>query len=71
MGHELLHTLGLRHPDRSPTCQTSECRSKALMMQGYITYPNAVLLDEETASLRRSPFIRADQIDRLPECGGP
>ena len=71
MGHELLHTLGLRHPDRSPTCQTSQCRSKALMMQGYITYPNAVLLDEETASLQRSPFIRADQIDRLPECGGP
>ncbi|MGU3329267.1 hypothetical protein ACLBXB_20240 [Methylobacterium mesophilicum] len=71
MGHELLHTLGLRHPDRSPACQTSQCRSEALMMQGYITYPNAVLLDEETASLQRSPFIQAGQINRLAECSGP
>ena len=71
MGHELLHTLGLRHPDRSPACQTSQCRSTALMMQGYITYPNALLLDEETSSLLHTPFIRADQINALAECSGP
>ncbi|MCJ2032782.1 hypothetical protein [Methylobacterium sp. J-068] len=57
IGHELLHTIGLIHPDRSPACQTAQCRAEALMMQGYVTYPRATLLDEEKAQIRRSPFI--------------
>lgn len=57
IGHEFLHTLGLIHPDRSPACQTAQCRAEALMMQGYVSYPRAILLNEEKAQIRRSPFI--------------
>ncbi len=71
MGHELLHTLGLAHPDRSPACQTARCRSEALMMNGYIRYPNATLLDEEAAALSRSPFMQ-DRVTGHPgDCAVP
>ncbi|MET3692424.1 hypothetical protein [Methylobacterium goesingense] len=59
IGHEFLHTIGLMHPDRSPVCQTAQCRAEALMMQGYVTYPRAILLDEEKAQILRSPFIES------------
>lgn len=72
MGHELLHTLGLIHPDRSPACQTAQCRSEALMMHGYMTYPKAVLLDEDSLILNRSPFVARDQrTERLLDCNIP
>jgi hypothetical protein len=57
IGHEFLHTIGLMHPDRSPACQTAQCRADALMMHGYVRYPSAMLLEEEKAQIRRSPFI--------------
>ena len=59
IGHEFLHTIGLSHPDRSPSCQTTQCRAEALMMQGYVSYPRAILLEEEKAQVLRSPFIGA------------
>ncbi|KTS09005.1 hypothetical protein CTI14_03685 [Methylobacterium radiotolerans] len=71
MGHELLHTLGLIHPDHSPACQTSQCRSEALMMQGYITYPKAVLLEEEGSLLNRSSFVSARHTDSPIDCSLP
>ena len=71
MGHELLHTLGLIHPDHSPACQTSQCRSEALMMQGYITYPKAILLEEEASLLNRSPFVSARRTDSPVDCSLP
>lgn len=71
MGHELLHTLGLIHPDRSPACQTSQCRSEALMMQGYITYPKAILLEEEGSLLNRSTFVNARRTDSPIDCTLP
>jgi hypothetical protein len=71
MAHELLHTLGLIHPDRSPACQTPQCRSAALMMHGYITYPNATLLADDLAILNRTPFLSTRSVDRLADCAGP
>ena len=71
MGHELLHTLGLVHPDHSPACQTSQCRSEALMMQGYITYPRAILLEEEVSLLNRSLFVSARHTDSPIDCSLP
>lgn len=71
MGHELLHTLGLIHPDRSPACQTAKCRSEALMMQGYISYPKATLLEEETSLLNRSSFVVAQRIESPIDCTIP
>lgn len=71
IGHELLHTLGLLHPDRSAACQTAQCRSEALMMHGYVTYPKALLLDEEKSALGRSPFVRPRFTERLVDCGTP
>jgi hypothetical protein len=68
MGHELLHTLGLMHPDRSPACQTSQCRSDAPMGHGYVTYPKAILLAEEISALRESLFIQDKITNRLSEC---
>jgi len=71
MAHELLHTMGLIHPDRSPACQSPQCRSSALMMHGYITYPNATLLADDIAILNRTPFISAQSVGRLANCTGP
>jgi hypothetical protein len=71
MGHELLHTLGLIHPNHSPACQTSQCRSEALMMQGYITYPRAILLEEEGSLLNRSLFVSARHTDSPIDCSLP
>ena len=71
MGHELLHTLGLIHPDRSPACQTAQCRSEALMMHGYVTYPNAIVLEEEVSILNRSLFMRDQRTENPHECAGP
>lgn len=68
MGHEMLHTLGLMHPDRSPACQTNQCRSDALMMHGYITYPNAIILDEERSTLSGSRFMHDQLINPLLKC---
>ncbi|MDR6873863.1 hypothetical protein J2Y55_004892 [Bosea sp. BE125] len=68
MGHELLHTLGLRHPDRSPACQTGQCRSRALMLHGYISYPEATLLEEELLFLRGSPFIGPNRLASPASC---
>lgn len=70
MGHELLHTLGLTHPDTSPACQTIQCRSTALMMHGYISYPDAGLLDDEISLLKRSPFVFDQPLNRLIDCTG-
>lgn len=71
MGHELLHTLGLTHPDRSPACQTSQCRSEALMVHGYITYPKAILLEDEKATLIQSRFVQARSSNPPIDCAGP
>jgi len=71
MGHEMLHTLGLIHPDRSPACQTAQCRSEALMLHGYVKYPNAALLEEESLSLNRSPFVQEQRTENPPDCTIP
>lgn len=68
--HELLHTFGLRHPDRSPACQSPQCRAEALMMQGFMRYPRARLLDEEKEILLRSPFIAPRRIAASDGCEG-
>lgn len=68
--HELLHTFGLRHPDRSPACQTPQCRAEALMMQGFVRYPRAKLLDEEKEILLKSRFIAPRRIAASDGCDG-
>lgn len=70
MGHELLHTLGLVHPVRSPACQSAQCRSSALMMHGFTVYPAATLLDEELSILRTSPFIGPNRVASAANCAG-
>lgn len=70
LAHELLHTFGLRHPDRSPACQTPQCKAEALMMQGFMRYPRAKLLDEEKEILRKSPFIAQRRIAASDRCDG-
>lgn len=55
--HELLHTFGLSHSDKQESCRTTECQMNALMMFGYVRYPEAVLLDTEVKEMLRSGFI--------------
>ena len=56
LGHELGHAFGLPHPpgcdEGSPTCDRD-----ALMSDGYTSYPNTYLRDDEKAILLASPFI--------------
>lgn len=70
LAHELLHTFGLRHPDRSPACQSPQCKAEALMMQGFMRYPRAKLLDEEKEILLKSPFIAQRRIAASDSCDG-
>jgi len=55
--HELGHAFGLRHP---PDCETGAptCVATSLMGNGYLTFPNAQLTDEDLAILRTSPFFQ-------------
>ena len=57
LAHELGHTFGLPHP---PGCDEGlpSCDHGALMSNGYDTYPDTYLRDDERAILRRSPFIK-------------
>ena len=57
LAHELGHTFGLPHP---PGCEEglSTCDYPALMWDGYGSYPDTYLRDDEKAVLRRSPFIK-------------
>ena len=56
LAHELGHTFGLPHP---PGCEEGQptCDHAALMWDGYTSYPNTYLRDDEKAVLRRSPFF--------------
>ena len=68
--HELGHTFGLPHPpgcdDGLPTCDY-----RALMWDGYGTYPDTYLRDDEKAILRRSPFIKTPVPVGVEEDGLP
>ena len=56
LAHELGHTFGLPH---APGCDGGQaaCDSAALMGDGYSSYPNTYLRDDEKSVLRRSPFF--------------
>ena len=56
IAHELGHAFGLPHP---PGCDEGlpTCDEPALMQNGYQTYPDTYLRDDDKASLRASPFI--------------
>ena len=56
VGHELGHVFGLPHP---PGCDEGlpTCDRGALMWDGYMSYPNTYLRDDEKAILLASPFI--------------
>lgn len=41
------------------------------MMQGYITYPKAVILEEEGSLLNRSSFVSARHTDSPIDCSLP
>ncbi len=55
--HELGHTFLVPHP---PGCEEGlpTCDYPALMWDGYGSYPDTYLRDDEKAILRRSPFIK-------------
>lgn len=55
-GHELLHTLGLPHPDGDPDF------SRALMGTGYTIYPTCILTSDEVTFLSNHPLI----VDHAP-----
>ena len=56
LAHELGHTFRLPHP---PGCDEGlpTCDYPALMWDGYYSYPNTYLRDDEKSVLRRSPFF--------------
>ena len=56
LAHELGHTFGLPHP---PGCDEGQaaCDRAALMGDGYASYPNTYLRDDEKSVLRRSSFF--------------
>jgi hypothetical protein len=67
--HELLHTLGLGHSDQFDECKNAICRQETLMMYGYISYPDARLLDQEMMAIRNSRFVRRQIIpERKQTC---
>ena len=57
VGHEIGHAFWLPHP---PGCDEGlpTCDRGALMGNGYESYPNTYLRDDEKAVLRESPFIK-------------
>ena len=57
LAHELGHTFGLPHP---PGCDEGQaaCDRSALMGDGYSSYPNTYLRDDEKSVLRRSAVLR-------------
>ena len=56
LAHELGHVFGLPHP---PGCEegSPSCDTQALMWDGYDSYPNTYLRDDEKAVLLELPFI--------------
>ena len=56
LAHELGHVFGLPHP---PGCEegSPSCDTQALMWDGYGSYPNTYLRDDEKSVLRRLPFF--------------
>ena len=68
----------LRPPARNAgrqvhTCQDSDpttvCPDNALLWLGYITYPEAYLLNEDRLALMQSPFFSRAHVRRsLPDC---
>jgi hypothetical protein len=56
--HELGHAFGLRHP---PECDAgaASCNEHDLMRNGYLSFPDAQLTDEDRAILGASPFLTA------------
>ena len=65
LAHELGHAFGLPHPpgcdEGSPSCDT-----QALMWDGYGSYPNTYLRDDEKAVLLELPFIGPDGMAVAP-----
>ena len=57
LAHELGHTFRLPHP---PGCDEGlpTCDYPALMWDGFNSYPDTYLRDDEKAILRRSPFFK-------------
>ena len=59
LARELGHVFGLPHP---PGCEegSPSCDTQALMWDGYDSYPNTYLRDDEKAVLLEVPFIGPD-----------
>jgi len=66
LGHELGHAFGLFHP---PGCDNGGgCPSQPIMGLGYISYPNATLLDADKNILNASRFLVPFSPPTVPYC---